>query len=948
MIGLAVPPPVLERVYKDIELGEGATVTLVRADGQILARSRDLGKAAAVSLADVPGLRPDDPPSGESRAKAKVDGVERLFRYQKVPDYPLTVIVGQSVDTILAPYHAQRTIYLVAGAVATALLLAFTLLLISRRIDEDKADQYRARLATIVENSSEAIIGRSLDGNILSWNAAAERLFGYSAGEAIGQPITLVMPKDLQADAEKNSAVLQGGGEIPAAEVVRQTKDGRLLSPIRSGAGELIGAAITVRDISERKRTEKALRESEERFRDLAELSSDWFWEQDASLRFTEMSDELYSKTKLRPSSTIGKFRWELPIVGVSDEQWRAHRGVLERHEPFEHFSYKVRNETGEIRWFSISGKPLFGPNGEFRGYRGTGRDITESKRAEESLLQSESDLRRFRVAMDATADAVYLVDRASMRFIDVNEAACRMQKRTREELLALGPDGVLSVSRAEMERTYDAVIAAGPDAKPVESMRQRENGTQVWVEVRRHAQRFGESWMMVTVVRDITARKIAEVEIERLAFYDPLTQLPNRRLLLDRLQHALASSARSGRNGALLFIDLDNFKTLNDTLGHDKGDLLLQQVAQRLATCVREGDTVARLGGDEFVVMLEGLSENPEEAATHAEIVGEKIIAALNQPYLLAGHEHRSTPSIGVTLFGGHQNAIDELLKQADLAMYQSKAAGRNAMRFFDSKMQAMVTDRAALEADLREALRQQQLILYYQAQVVGDGHLTGAEVLVRWQHPQRGIVLPAEFISLAEETGLILPLGNWVLETACAQLAKWAARPNTAHLSLAVNISANQLQQFDFVDQVLAILGSTGANPQKLKLELTESLLVSNAEITIAKMVALKAKGVGFSLDDFGTGYSSLFYLKRLPLDQLKIDKGFVRDILIDINDAAIAKMVVALAESMGLTVIAEGVETEAQRDYLARLGCHAYQGYLFGRPVPLDEFEEFVKRV
>jgi EAL domain-containing protein (putative c-di-GMP-specific phosphodiesterase class I) len=268
--------------------------------------------------------------------------------------------------------------------------------------------------------------------------------------------------------------------------------------------------------------------------------------------------------------------------------------------------------------------------------------------------------------------------------------------------------------------------------------------------------------------------------------------------------------------------------------------------------------------------------------------------------------------------------------------------------MRFFDPKMQAMVTDRAALEADLREALRQQQLILYYQPQVVGDGHLTGAEVLVRWQHPQRGIVLPAEFISLAEETGLILPLGNWVLETACAQLAKWAARPNTAHLSLAVNISANQLQQFDFVDQVLAILGSTGANPQKLKLELTESLLVSNAEITIAKMVALKAKGVGFSLDDFGTGYSSLFYLKRLPLDQLKIDKGFVRDILIDINDAAIAKMVVALAESMGLTVIAEGVETEAQRDYLARLGCHAYQGYLFGRPVPLDEFEEFVKRV
>jgi diguanylate cyclase (GGDEF)-like protein len=440
----------------------------------------------------------------------------------------------------------------------------------------------------------------------------------------------------------------------------------------------------------------------------------------------------------------------------------------------------------------------------------------------------------------------------------------------------------------------------------------------------------------------------VAEEQIAFLAYHDALTQLPNRRLLLDRLQQALASSVRGGHCGALLFIDLDKFKTLNDTLGHDKGDMLLQQVALRLATCVREGDTVARLGGDEFVVMLEDLRDDPKEAATQAETVGEKILSTLNLPYLLDGHEYHCTSSIGVTLFCNPLTDLDELLKQADLAMYQSKVAGRNALHFFDPEMQVIVNERAALETDLRDAVRQQQFVLYYQAQVVGDGSLTGAEALVRWKHPQRGLVSPGEFIPLAEETNLILPLGRWVLETACAQLAHWAEHPNTAHLTMAVNISARQLHQTDFVETVQAVLSRTGANPKRLKLELTESLLVSNVETTIVKMVALKAQGVGFSLDDFGTGYSSLSYLKRLPLDQLKIDRDFVKDILSDPNDAAIAKMVVALAGSLGLAVIAEGVETEAQRDFLARLGCHAYQGYMFGRPLPLDEFEALMKQV
>lgn len=456
-------------------------------------------------------------------------------------------------------------------------------------------------------------------------------------------------------------------------------------------------------------------------------------------------------------------------------------------------------------------------------------------------------------------------------------------------------------------------------------------------------------SYMASTVITGllITAlqaeRRLAEEMATNLALYDPLTQLPNRRMLMDRLAQALISSERSRRRGALLLIDLDNFKTINDTLGHDQGDLLLQQVGQRLKSCVRVGDIVARLGGDEFVVILELLSDIPEVAASQTELVGSKILAALGQPYQLTGSSNRSTPSIGITLFVGQQNTVDELLKQADLAMYQAKAAGRNALRFFDQTMQAVAIERAALETGLRDALRERQFVLYFQPQVSGANRLIGAEALVRWHHPQRGMVSPAEFIPMAEETGLILPLGLWVLEAACEQLVIWASESNTDHLTLAVNVSANQMHQPDFVEQVIATLEKTGANPQRLKLELTESLLVSDVETTIAKMTSLKTYGVGFALDDFGTGYSSLSYLKRLPLYQLKIDQSFIRDILSDANDAAIAKMVIALGESMGLAVIAEGVESEAQRESLAQMGCHAYQGYLFSRPVPISEFEK-----
>jgi len=433
---------------------------------------------------------------------------------------------------------------------------------------------------------------------------------------------------------------------------------------------------------------------------------------------------------------------------------------------------------------------------------------------------------------------------------------------------------------------------------------------------------------------------KAAHDEIRNLAFFDPLTGLPNRRLLLDRLRQSLASSNRSMRKRALLFVDLDNFKTLNDTLGHHIGDLLLQEVAQRITARIRESDTVARLGGDEFVVMLSDLSELAEEAGAQAKLIAEKILAGINEPYVVGGREGRSSASVGITIFGDPHDNTNEVLQQADLAMYQAKADGRNNVRFFAPALQAAVNARAAMEEELRRGIKTNEFLLYYQAQI-DRGNLVGAETLLRWRHPVRGILSPGAFISLAEETGLILPLGDWVMETACQQIAAWAGRKGQEEISLAVNISARQLRDPDFVGNVLQTLERTGADPHNLKLELTESMLVENIEDVITKMTDLKSHGLRFSLDDFGTGYSSLAYLRRLPLDQLKIDQAFVRDILKDASCGAIAQSIISLSKAMGLSVIAEGVETEEQRDFLARLGCHSYQGFLFSRPVPLEEF-------
>jgi len=589
----------------------------------------------------------------------------------------------------------------------------------------------------------------------------------------------------------------------------------------------------------------------------------------------------------------------------------------------------------------------------ELRGYPfGAGmavhlRDVTARHKSQEQLRLLESSIARLNDIVIITEAGPF--SEPGPRIVFVNEAFERRTGYSPDEVIGRTPRLLQGpgTQRAELDKIRASLEQWQPVR--VDLINYRKGGEAFWVDLE-VSPVWDESRRLthwVAVGRDITERKTAEEKIQYLAFYDPLTRLPNRQLLLDRLNRALNDMDRP-REGALMFIDLDNFKVLNDTLGHQKGDQLLQQVAERLRSCVARGDTVARLGGDEFVILLENTGQKPLEPAEGARIVSERILAKLGEPYQLSGYLHHSTCSIGVTLFGTAPWSVSELLKQADLAMYQAKSAGRNTVCFFDPEMQAVATANAALATDLRQAWREGQFLVDYQPQVGADGHMTGVEALLRWRHPHRDLVPPAHFIPTAEETSLIIPIGKWVIEQACAQLAQWARNPARAHLCVAVNVSVRQFRHPDFVDEVITLVRHYDVPPGKLKLELTESLLAEGIEVTVAKMANLKAMGVALSLDDFGMGYSSLSYLKRLPLDQLKIDREFVKDILTDANDAAIAKTIIGLAQSLGLSVVAEGVETHAQRAFLAQQGCYEYQGYLFSKPLPIEELEAFIENL
>jgi diguanylate cyclase (GGDEF)-like protein/PAS domain S-box-containing protein len=819
--------------------------------------------------------------------------------------------------------------------------------------EREKALQLsEANYRTLVEKLPVGVLLQSPSSEIVMNNQVALDLLGITEAQLLGKtsfdPSWNVIHEDGTPFPSATHPVPQAVATRAAVRnvvmgVYRPIQQNRVwllvtAEPQLDLDGSVQQVVCTFIDITLRMQARAALQKNEEKLRTITDNVNAVLFLKDLNGRYLYANRQYEALLHIPRTSIEGKtdhdfFPPETVAAFIRNDQQVMATGL-----PIE-VEEQVLQDDGIHTYLSVK-LPVRDANGTIYAVCGIATDITQRKRAETEL----------RIAATAfeSQESMMITDASSV-ILRINRAFTESTGYTSEDAVGQTPR-LLSSGRhtADFFQTmWQTIHRTGSWQGEVWDRRKNGEIYPKWLNISAVKDEHGVVTNYVGTHTDITERKLAQDKIEELAFFDPLTHLPNRTLLMDRLKQAMIVGNRNGSCGAAMFIDLDHFKTLNDTLGHDRGDLLLEIVAQRLTSSVREGDTVARLGGDEFVIVLENLSKDPQEAATQTKALGEKILVVLNQSYQLGTVEHHCTASMGATLFIGQETAIDDVLKQADLAMYKSKETGRNALHFFDPEMQKVVMERADLEKNLRQAIRDQQFVLHYQAQVVSDGRMTGAEVLVRWQHPERGMVPPDNFISLAEETGLILPLGQWVLETACAQLARWATQPAMSHLTVAVNVSAKQFHQPDFVAQVMTALAQTGANPSRLKLELTESLLVNNVQDIIEKIHTLKAMGVGFSLDDFGTGYSSLTYLKRLPLDQLKIDKSFVRDILIDPNDAAIARTIVALAQSLGLGVIAEGVETQAQRDFLANAGCHAYQGYYFSRPLALEDFEALAKQ-
>ena len=844
-----------------------------------------------------------------------------------------------------------------------ALEQAFNHMVQARHAVEESLRQSEENLAITLRSIGDAVMATDINGVITRMNPTAERLTGWPLEEARGRPLTevfrIVNAVTRETPVNPVAQVLASGQVVGLANhtalIARDGSECQIYdsaAPIRDAQGCMVGVVLVFSDVTEQYRLQQVLIESEQRYRALVQSSSvgvivhideKLVFVNPAAVRMLGARDA---------SDLVGRHIRDFVhsrLHDMMDDRAEQMKADLAKRSPtiFPQHDWRYVRLDGST--FDVQAQAsVIQLNGQ-AAVQVSFMDITERKRAQVQLRDNEA---RFRALTSLSSDWYWEQD-AEFRFVQVKGDGTDWTEPAGRHFLGihyLGKRrwemGDTQLTQAQWDQ-HRAMLQAHQEFREFEVRFQRPDGDFRWASI--SGMPIYDDQSQFTgyrgIGRDITEHKRAQEQINSLAFYDALTELPNRRLLIEQLKQALLTHARNQRFAALLFIDLDNFKTLNDTLGHDTGDLLLQQVAQRLLVCVREADSVARLGGDEFVVMLPGLSTNALDAATDAEQVGHKILDAFGPVFVLAGREYRSTPSIGITLFGHGSQGVEDLLKQADLAMYQAKAAGRNTLRMFDQGMQAAVDARAAMESDLRAAIRQSQFVLHYQAVVDRTGRVSGAEALVRWRHSTRGQVSPGQFIPLAESTGLIVPLGQWVLDNACAQLAAWGASMDKRHLTLAVNVSAHQFKAPNFVEQVFNALEHHGADPARLKLELTESLLADNVENVVEKMTALRARGVAFSLDDFGTGYSSLSYLKRLPLAHLKIDQSFVRDLLVDPNDEAIARTIVALGASLGLAVIAEGVETEGQLALLRAMGCETFQGYLFARPVPIAEFEALV---
>lgn len=802
-----------------------------------------------------------------------------------------------------------------------------------------------------IEGAGDGVWDWDIENNVKTFSKQWKAILGYAEYDSLPTGIeweNRFHPDDTVYVEQTMQAYLRGLEPTYKLECRMKCKDGSYRWVLSRGMvlkytedGVPIRMIGTISDITERKLAEQRLRESEQRVRLSQFYGGIGTWELNFHSQYQVWSETI---TQQLGFPDLANPTWYdfLSVVHPADRAMllKEVKRQIAQNNTID-VEYRIFDTQGKVRWMRSIGKVDVDSAGRPRTMQGTVQEITRQKVAEHDLHIAATAFESQEGMM--VTDARNTILRVNKAFTTITGYSAEDAIGHKSNLLASG--------------RHDAIFF-----------------DEMWNEIHTNSYWEGELWnkrkngeiypqnLTITAVKDsnnivtnyvgtlidITKSKQAEQEIEDLAFYDSLTHLPNRRLMMDRINHAMAANIRSEKISALLFLDLDYFKTLNDTLGHDMGDILLQQVATRLTSCIRENDTVSRFGGDEFVVLLEDLSMLTLEAAEQAEDIANKFLSTINQPFHLNSHIYSSSTSIGITLFTGHQAGVDELLKQADIAMYQAKNDGRNGIRFFNPQMQTKITAHAKLERELKHAIEQQQFQLYYQIQVDSSLNPIGCEALLRWIHPQRGVIPPLDFIPLAEQNGSIQAIGRWVIDTACAQLNAWQHDRLTCDLTLSVNVSAKQFHQPDFISQIITAVQRHNINPALLKLELTESLLLSDIEDTITKMKTLADINIQFSLDDFGTGYSSLQYLKKLPLYQLKIDKSFIDNIVADSDDQSIVKTIIVMAHSLGLNVIAEGVETQCQQQLLLTQGCTHYQGYLYSKPVPIEQFEVLLRQL